>query len=219
MKNILKIFFLICAIANIRTGIWHDNAWHIGSKVLLMPTLIAGVLWSDFPKSKERLLLIVALFFSWIGDILLLSQVNQFIGGLVSFLTAHVCYIILFRNIWKEKSENGFKWQLIIPVIIFASSLVIYLYPFLNELKIPVMLYAGVISIMIISALHSFSIKTKEGLYIISGAILFIASDSFLAINKFTHPIADLSAIVMLTYALAQLYITQGLILKNSSQN
>ena len=215
MKPILKLFFLICAIANIRTGIWHDNAWHIGSKVLLMPVLILGVMWSAFPISTERHLLVAALFFSWIGDILLLSQIDQFIGGLVSFLIAHLLYATIFYSIWKREQETRFNWFYAIPVLIFSGGFLQYVIPYLNDMKIPVIVYALVISAMLILCLHAFRFKNKWGWMIIGGAILFIISDASLAVNKFTAPSINLGPVIMLTYALAQLYITDGMIRKN----
>ena len=42
------------------------------------------------------------------------------------------------------------------------------------------------------------------------GAILFVVSDSLLAFNKFFSPFNNAGVIIMLTYGLAQLFITEG---------
>jgi uncharacterized membrane protein YhhN len=43
-----------------------------------------------------------------------------------------------------------------------------------------------------------------------TGAILFVASDSLLAFNKFFSAFNYSGLIIMLTYGLAQLFITEG---------
>ena len=43
-----------------------------------------------------------------------------------------------------------------------------------------------------------------------TGALLFVISDSSLAINKFYIPFEYAGIIIMLTYALAQLFIIEG---------
>ena len=42
------------------------------------------------------------------------------------------------------------------------------------------------------------------------GALLFVISDSVLAINKFYQPFEVAGVIIMLTYGLAQLFIVEG---------
>ena len=42
------------------------------------------------------------------------------------------------------------------------------------------------------------------------GAILFVVSDSLLAFNKFFAAFNNAGLIIMLTYGLAQLFITEG---------
>ena len=45
-----------------------------------------------------------------------------------------------------------------------------------------------------------------------AGALLFVISDSVLAINKFYHPFEIAGIIIMLTYGLAQFFIAEGAI-------
>jgi uncharacterized membrane protein YhhN len=45
-----------------------------------------------------------------------------------------------------------------------------------------------------------------------TGALLFVISDSVLAVNKFYQPFAFAPVLIMITYGLAQLFITQGAI-------
>jgi uncharacterized membrane protein YhhN len=64
---------------------------------------------------------------------------------------------------------------------------------------------------MFLLALHMLFIKNKgAGKLMMFGALLFVASDSILAINKFYLPFEFAGIFIMLTYGLAQLLITIG---------
>lgn len=64
---------------------------------------------------------------------------------------------------------------------------------------------------MLLVAAHSFSWQTNIGKWVITGALLFVASDSLLAINKFYQPFNSAGLAIMATYGLAQLFIVIGL--------
>jgi uncharacterized membrane protein YhhN len=85
--------------------------------------------------------------------------------------------------------------------------------PYLESLKLPVRIYGVVISFMLLLALHTGSITNKNAsLMMIIGAVLFIISDSLLALNKFYASFDYAGIAVMLTYGLAQLFIAEGAI-------
>ena len=75
----------------------------------------------------------------------------------------------------------------------------------------PVRIYGIVISYMLIQALQTAVIKNPvaAGL-MIAGSVLFITSDSLLAINKFHGSFEYAGIAIMLTYGIAQLLITLG---------
>jgi uncharacterized membrane protein YhhN len=54
--------------------------------------------------------------------------------------------------------------------------------------------------------------EKKPGRWMFTGALLFVISDSVLAVNKFYQPFALAPVLIMITYGLAQLLITQGAI-------
>jgi uncharacterized membrane protein YhhN len=78
-------------------------------------------------------------------------------------------------------------------------------------MKLPVRIYAIVISFMFMLAMHMSFIKYKNaGRWMMLGALLFVISDSVLAINKFYQSFEMADIVVMLTYGLAQLFITEA---------
>ena len=89
-------------------------------KPLLMPVLVLITLRAvnTNPISKLYKLIIAALFFSWLGDVFLMLELpnaNLFLPGLVSFLIAHIFYIIAFRSIQKSKQSKNLAFA---PVLI-----------------------------------------------------------------------------------------------------
>jgi uncharacterized membrane protein YhhN len=159
--------------------------------------------------------ILAALFFSWTGDVLLLFQQNDslfFLLGLSSFLIAHIFYIIFFHRVRIKENVKGNVWFLLIVVIYYAA-LIILLSPYLGDMKLPVRIYGLVISFMFMLAMHMLFIKNKKaGQWMMTGALLFVISDSVLAINKFYRPFEMAGVTIMLTYALAQLFIAEGAI-------
>ncbi len=217
-KNLplLVIIFWIVAVADIAGIAAGYTTLHFITKPLLMPLLIVWVAISQNPISGKALI-VTGLFFSWFGDIFLLFENrNQFffITGLVCFLTTHIFYSIYFLKINSTKPSLLRKQPLfVILVVVYGFSLVWFLFPFLNNLKIPVIIYAAVICNMLLCSLHVFfKAAPPANLLYVTGAIFFVCSDSVLAINKFYSPFAAAPALIMLTYCAAQFFIVKGYI-------
>jgi uncharacterized membrane protein YhhN len=157
--------------------------------------------------------IIVALFFSWLGDILLMFQAKKeifFLLGLSAFLLAHVSYIIFFHAVRVMENIKS-NILLLLIVVIYYAILITILSPYLGDMKLPVRIYGIVISFMFMLAMHMLFIKNKiAGRWMMTGALLFVISDSVLAINKFYQPFETAGIITMLSYALAQLFIIKG---------
>jgi uncharacterized membrane protein YhhN len=211
----LVLFFIITAADIFAIASDNDDLRWL-TKPFIVPLLI-GYLVSTLAviKSVVHKWVIAALIFSWIGDVLLMAESYDskfFIFGLISFLIAHICYIDFFQVV-KRKEKVRIYLLFILPVITYYLVLIGLLYSHLGALKIPVIVYGAVISAMLALALHMFFIKYKDaGIMMLIGAVLFILSDSVLAINKFYKPFEYASIVIMTTYALAQLLIVLGVI-------
>jgi uncharacterized membrane protein YhhN len=73
------------------------------------------------------------------------------------------------------------------------------------------MIYALAITLMALTALFRYGrTNSTSFLLIFIGAVLFMVSDSLLAINKFHHAFSAAGALVMLTYSVAQFLIVEG---------
>jgi uncharacterized membrane protein YhhN len=193
-------------------------AWFV--KPILIPFLIVAVYFSNvFPTKK---LLITALVFSWIGDIILLFSEKAaiyFICGLVSFLLSHLVYILVFTKQLKSKNRKtkGLFWTGVTAIIMYLMVMLFLLMPTLGSLKIPVFVYALVISTMLLCAFKGFLIWDKAARWsILIGAIIFVSSDSILAFNKFYQALEMSSFLIMATYLIAQFLIVRGILALNN---
>ena len=194
--------------------------WYL--KPFLLPFLLATVLLTaDFPGKK---LLLSALLFSWIGDIILMFADKAeiyFILGLVSFLLSHILYIILFSR-QPKSALKGTSVALYLGAILILGyffGMVGLLFPKLGPLQIPVMVYAAVITTMLFVAYKgSLTWEKPAAYFILAGAIFFVLSDSILAINKFYQPLAQSGFWIMSTYILAQFFIVSGILRLNQKK-
>ena len=194
------------------------------SKPLLMVVLFTWFILASPKKLPLRYCIAAALLFSWLGDLCLLQIGNGwFIAGLVNFLLAHSMYIAFFVRVRRTTTVPA-AWNvyLITFAVAYAMALVIFLYPYTGNLKIPVGIYAAVITTMLVTAAHAVDNHRRSIIaYFITGAVLFVVSDSLLAINKFYHPLPAGDIGVMLTYGVAQFALTKGSLLylaENSSR-
>lgn len=210
------VFFIVVLVLNIIGESTGSVTLQYFTKPLLMPLLVLHFV-VKLKKYNSPLMkwVLLALLFSLGGDVLLMFQNKQslfFLLGLSSFLVAQIFYIIFFFTI-KNKERISFKPQFFIAVIIYYAVLIYLLYPGLGEMKVPVLVYGVVISIMLLLALHTLFLKNIiAGRMMAIGAIFFVLSDSLIAINKFFQPLNEANIFVMITYGIAQLLIISGAI-------
>ena len=158
----------------------------------------------------------LGLLFSLGGDVFLMLPREQFIPGLVSFLIGHVCYLIGFNS--TGVIFNAATLLLLIVVLFTGYQVYRRIAAGLHasgkdKLKMPVLIYSIVISLMLYSALTTL-IRTDwrifAALFASTGALLFFISDTTLAFNKFVSPLPNARVITMITYHLGQILIALG---------
>lgn len=218
----LILFLLILLADLVAVQFNYTIAEHFFKPLIVIWLMAYFVLQLRSVASHLKKWITLALFFSWLGDVLLLMQDDNpvfFIWGLSAFLVAHICYIFFFHFIRLKETVKS-RWWLMVIVVIYYVLLISLLSPHLGDMKLPVRVYAVVISFMCMLALHMLFIRNKSaGLWMMTGALLFVISDSILAIDKFYQPFGMAGVIVMLTYGLAQLFITEGAIRYISSND
>lgn len=143
------------------------------------------------------------------GDIFLLFPEKKFIHGLVSFLVAHILYILALSKYISEINN------ILITTLIFSVyGLMIfnYLKSNLGKYKIPVIIYISIIILMGVFSINYYLVdKSSESISFLAGSILFLISDTSLAINKFKSKFHLAQFIILSTYYLAQYLIAISL--------
>lgn len=196
-----------------------DLAWYF--KPLLLPGLLLATNESkDFPTKRWLLL---SLSFSWLGDVILMFADKgeiYFILGLVSFLIAHILFIVLFIKQETLNKPNKLLFGIgILAVATYLYTMLTILLPTLGDLQIPVSVYAFVISLMLVMAIRgALTWRSPLNILILNGAIAFVTSDSILAINKFFTALPNASLLIMSTYIIAQYLITFGILKLNEKK-
>ena len=155
----------------------------------------------------------VGLLCSAAGDAFLAYDGERlFVPGLASFLVTHVLYAIVFVLATKGAAApmNAGRKAMLAIVPTFAVAYSALLWPNLGALAIPVMLYIAAIVVMTMLSLRVRAIEVPLG------AALFMISDSLIALEKFLWQAAWVGPLVWITYALAQLLITRGMLRSSS---
>jgi uncharacterized membrane protein YhhN len=193
----LLIFYLFFAICYVYAMIQDFYIIMNTTKALPMMTLLVYMVLNGY---KERLI-ILAIFFSMIGDILLLKSIDHFIGGLIAFLIAHICYIFVF---YKRNPKLNINYSFLYYGI---GAYVFYmLFDALGDMMIPVFIYILVITTMTWFAKNQ-STQSRRHQLAFFGALLFMLSDTILAFDRFGMSSDFAHYYVIISYWAAQYLI------------
>lgn len=206
------VFYFIAAAVNIYAAYTANETLNYYSKPILMPLLLAFLYNSTKGNvTGKTLLLAAALLFSWGGDIALMNPAEYFLLGVGLFFCAQLCYIWLFKNAVSQPGRlRLFPLALI---IVYGIFILMQILPHAGNLTIPVSIYAISLLGMAYFAAYRHKVANNESFQqVLSGAVLFVVSDSLLAYNKFVEPVPNASVWIMATYILAQVLILSGVL-------
>lgn len=165
--------------------------------------IILALIQKPLHIKKYQLLIITGLLFCMIGDYTL----QWFLIGLTSFLIGHIFYIFAFSTANERQIPTWAK----ILLLLYGASMTIWIAGSVFKTGEIILGIAVIAYISVILTMGWTAIKTGSTLAT-SGALLFIASDSYLAINKFVMPLALSHEVIMLTYYSAQLLIALSIL-------
>lgn len=213
-KSFTIIFLAIVLLELFSSNIKSLLPIHVIAKPLILLSLIFFFInQGKHLSSKTKVITLLALLFSLAGDVLLMFtdiSASFFLSGLVAFLLAHIMYIMVFLD-----KKNSKKIALIFKTVllIYAIGIFYLLKDGLGDMLIPVIVYMLVILTMVLtSTMRKDNVSNKSYNLVFLGAVFFVISDSFLAINKFYQPVPLSKIIIMSTYSLAQYLIVLGLL-------
>jgi uncharacterized membrane protein YhhN len=198
-------------------------------KPLLMPLLIFWYLQSSPSPNK---VLIIALIFSFFGDVFLMFlPLNElfFLAGLGSFLITHLLYTYIFiKQVQAEKKSILWKRpHFVLLFIVYGLSLIAFLNqqnsPAFIAMQVPVIIYASVIMVMVMSAIGRYERVAQASFsWVLIGALLFMLSDSIIALNNFSSLFDTMKYVpnvaIMALYVGGQYLITAGILKAENEQ-
>ncbi len=171
-----------------------------------IPTVLFAYLCFKYLKMAEKLFMGIGFICCTCGDIFLdFSRELYFIHALVSFLVGHILYCLGFIQRFTFSRK---KLPLALCVFLYTLIIMLLLFPKLGSFLLPVSIYILVITVMGICA--AFVTDSKIDIFI--GAMIFIISDSLIAINKFLFPFPYSTAIIISLYFIAQYIIGTGML-------
>jgi len=208
MRNLSKKILLTCIIL---FGLYYIFFFsHITESLILIfkviPMLLIIIL-AALPKNlgvkKYQLLIIIGLVFCMVGDYTL----QWFLIGLSSFLIGHIFYIFAFLSTNERQVPTWAK----IVLLVYGVSMAVWIAGTVFSSGEVVLGIAVIAYISVILTMGWTAIRTGSTLATI-GALLFISSDSYLAINKFVMPLPFSHEVIMLTYYGAQILIALSIL-------
>ena len=183
------VFAVVCALG-LSLALYGEflgrSPWVAAGKMIAASAYMAAAFALGAPYSQYGRLLLAAMLVCSLGDPLLVSRKSRrlFVAGHAAFLVGHLCYAGAFivRGVTPVPALAG-----LILLSIFAWRVSAWLRPHLEQrMKLPVHLYIAAICLMMLLALGTAG-SSGSGL-VISGALLFLVSDLFVARNRFVTP-------------------------------
>ena len=186
----LNLLIIVCAAILLAGLLYCENRENrrglLPTKTALSSLFILAVLIQPHPISGYYHFLVVGLVFCLGGDVFLaLPRRKMFLFGLVSFLLGQISYIFAFFSV---AQASQWSWIGLLTVSVISCWVYFWLRPHLGPMKVPVLLYVTVITIMLSGAWSVLgdSNLTRPGRIMgFAGALSFYFSDVFVARDRF----------------------------------
>lgn len=188
-------------------------AWLFVFKPLTTVLVIAHAWCRDGGSPAVRRWVLIGLVLSLFGDIALLWPREGFLPGLLSFLLAHLAYLVAFT---RQVPLAARPWPFVAYALV-AGGILSQLWPGVPAaLRLPVAAYVVCLAAMAAQAAVVWRVSQRNGdarraLILALGGALFVASDALLATNKFHAPLPLAPLWILSTYWAAQWCIASWL--------
>lgn len=187
------------------------RAHYVGKPLATIAIIALALTRAPDAPRNYALAILIGLLCSLAGDIALMLPGDRFIAGLVAFLLAHVAYIVAFATA-PGTNLGPLTVPTFAPLLLYGALVFRTLAPHLGRLRLPVLLYLLVIVAMAGFALDRWRAYGTPGAALAAcGALLFVASDTLLARNRFVARFGAAQALILGTYFAAQWLIALSL--------
>jgi len=153
--------------------------------------------------------LLVALAFSFIGDIFLLgSGAVDFSGGLASFFVAHFAFVLAFLTLAFQPWWALLGLLVTVPLSLTSGRRIVRA----AVLKGGAAMGAGVTAYLVVVAAMVVAACATGRPLVLLGALAFLFSDTLLALDRFVGPRANARMLVIVAYHLGQVMMVVGVL-------
>ncbi len=220
---------------------FHFNSLSLVQKMLLLTSLVAAFIfallipWRPYtnaiilkwlpvgalsffalcnPVSRQVLLFSASIFCHSIGDLLLeIHPMFYLLPAMLAFGLGHLGYSMVFLQNKSKPIQISLKRKILLSILVIFTlgMLGILITKIPSNKLIPIILYLTIITSMAIA-----SILSRLGKTVICGALLYIISDSIIAMNIFIYNIPFAGYLICPTYYIGQLLIILGFLTKKS---
>lgn len=227
LVNFTPVFAVLVLVHIASNFLEAEPIWQLLSKTALVGSLAMLVVVSRHELENRYLFpLGAALLFSLLGDIALDLQwkdADMLIPGIACFLVAQLAYARLFYllplPVLRVSMLRRKPW-VITALTAYAVFLFSLIRPHTGSFTLPVLVYMVAILTMVAMAMHAGGrLRRRANFYrLVAGAVLFMISDSILALNKFGYAFELAPAAIMATYGAAQYLLVSGTLLELSER-
>lgn len=210
----------VCTAAADWLAVWHG--WRRVGYLTKPAALVLLLVWFGSVGRFQGYLMAfgIGFLFSLLGDILLMLGYRFFLPGLVSFLLAHVAYVLAFNDPLPGVSLPFIGLSLVVLVLWLRIERrlvrAIQSSPAHSRMRVPVALYSTVIALMLFSALLTLfrpDWRMPSAGWAAAGGFLFFLSDTMLAFDRFVRPFRRARFWVRVSYHCGQLGLAAGALL------
>ena len=217
MKYLFLILFIVFSVLHLIASFNDDAEKRKKTKPFLLIWLL---LYYVFSTDNLSVFLVLALFFSWLGDVLLIPKGHKwFAFGGISFMFSHLFFILAYTN--------NFEFKDLKPVVLVIAGIVYFgtSFKIMRELRVSTpksMIFPMFFYLMCNSTMNMFALmqmmsrKDLGSVVAYIGAVLFFISDCTLFLVRYYKNkdiIYKKHFTVMLTYLLGEFLITLGILM------
>jgi len=196
MKPVLLIVCAALAACLYLVGLALDLFW---LKLLTKPwpvLALAAAVWRGSGPGAGRQIA-WGLLAGALGDVCL-ALPHAFLPGMIAFAIGHALYVAAFLQ-WNRTAAP----LLLAPVVLYAGTGLWLMLPGAGALALPLVIYVLIIAAMIWRA-AACALQPGENMLLrwgpLAGALLFGFSDTLIGIHRFTQPLPNAAAAIMLSY-------------------
>ena len=214
MNTVFLAIFALSVAVHLYASLKQDRKLRNLTKPFIVLSLLGFYALAAQPPAA---LVLLALFFSWLGDVLLIPKgVKWFTAGGVAFMVSHLFFILAYS---RDVDFAALSPVFVLALAVFFAAVVVWIFSKLKAHLPKALFYPMFFYLLLNGAMNCFAnyravcLGGRAGLLTAVGAALFFVSDCALFFVRFNKESRlKTHFLVMLTYSLGELLIVLGLL-------